>query len=154
MHARHLDPMIEDLRAQPKKIGEPLLRAWGCKEDLIDLLALHGTHPNRPKINALLVRFYENADASGLPEIARLAGTVSTWWPEIHAAISTGVERRLRGHQPRHQGRRTLRLRLPQPRQPAPPHSLRHHPPHLRTPHDPNQRTPQPAPKQLKTLMT
>ena len=26
-----------------------------------------------------------------MPEIARLAGTVSTWWPEIHAAITTGV---------------------------------------------------------------
>ena len=46
---------------------------------------------NRPVINALLVRFHENADTGGLPEIARLAGTVSTWWPEMHAAITTGV---------------------------------------------------------------
>lgn len=91
MHAKHMDPMIDDLRALPKKIGDPILRAWGCKEDLMDLLALHGTNPNRPEIGALLVRFYENAAASGLPEIERLASTVSTWWPEIHAAITTGV---------------------------------------------------------------
>lgn len=56
----------------------------------MDLLALHGTNPNRPEISALLTRFYENA-ACGLPEIERLATTVSTWWPEIHAAITTGV---------------------------------------------------------------
>ena len=91
MHAKHMDPMIDDLRALPKKIGIPILRAWGCKEDLMDLLALHGTNPNRPEISALLVRFYENAAASSLPEIERLASTVSTWWPEIHAAITTGV---------------------------------------------------------------
>ena len=91
MHAKHLDPMIDDLRALPKKIGEPILRARGCKEDLMDLLALHGTNPNRPEISALLTRFYENAAASGVPEIERLATTVSTWWPEIHAAITTGV---------------------------------------------------------------
>jgi transposase len=50
-----------------------------------------GTHPNRPEISALLTRFHENAASCGLPEIQRLAGTVSTWWQEIHAAILTGV---------------------------------------------------------------
>jgi transposase len=91
MHAKHLDPMIDDLRALPTKIGIPILKAWNVKEDLMDLLALHGTYPNRPEISALLIRFYENAAASGLPEMQRLAGTVSTWWPEILAAITTGV---------------------------------------------------------------
>ena len=57
----------------------------------MDLLALHGADPNRPETSALLTRFYENAAASGLPEIQRLAGTVSTWWPQILAAITTGV---------------------------------------------------------------
>ncbi|HEY1715269.1 MAG TPA: ISL3 family transposase [Solirubrobacteraceae bacterium] len=91
MHAKHLDPMIDDLRALPLRIGAPILKAWNVKEDLMDLLALHGTHPNRPEISALLIRFYENAAACGLPEMQRLAGTVSTWWPEILAAITTGV---------------------------------------------------------------
>jgi transposase len=91
MHAKHLDPMIDDLKALPPKLGAPILLAWNCKEDLMDLLALHGTNPNRPEISALLTRFYESAAASGLPEIQRLATTVSTWWPEILAAISTGV---------------------------------------------------------------
>jgi hypothetical protein len=44
MHARHLDPMVDDLRSLPKKIGLPILAAWNAKEDLMDLLELHGTH--------------------------------------------------------------------------------------------------------------
>jgi transposase len=91
MHATHLDAMIDDLRALPRKIGAPILAAWNVKEDLMDLLALHGTHPTRPQVSALLARFYENAAASGLPECARLAQTISTWWPQILAAITTGV---------------------------------------------------------------
>ena len=50
-----------------------------------------GTHPDRAEISRLLIRFYESAAASGLPEIERLATTVSTWWPEILAALTTGV---------------------------------------------------------------
>jgi transposase len=91
MHAGHLDAMVEDLNKLPKKIGEPILAAWNCKEDLMDLLALHGTNPNRAEISRALIRFYENAAASGLPEIERLATTVSTWWPEILAGITTGI---------------------------------------------------------------
>jgi transposase len=91
MHAKHLDPMIDELQALPVRIGAPILTAWNIKEDLMDLLALHGIHPNRTQISALLIRFYENAAASGLPEMRRLAGTVSTWWPQILAAITTGV---------------------------------------------------------------
>jgi transposase len=91
MHATHLDAMIDDLRALPRKIGAPILAAWNVKEDLMDLLALHGTHPTRPRVSALLARFYENAAASGLPECARLAQTVSTWWPQILGGITTGV---------------------------------------------------------------
>ena len=85
MHAKHLDPMTDDLRALPAKIGAPILKAWNVKEDLMDLLALHGTHPDRTQISALLIRFYENAAACGLPEMQRLAGMVSTWWPQILA---------------------------------------------------------------------
>jgi transposase len=62
MHARHLDPMIDDLRALPKTIGRPVLAAWNVKEDLMDLLELHGTHPQRAAISRLLVRFYDSAN--------------------------------------------------------------------------------------------
>ena len=91
MHAKHLDPMIDDIQALPKKIGTPILKAWNVKEDLMDLLALHGTHPDRTRISALLIRFYETAAACDLPEMQRLASTISTWWPEILAAVTTGV---------------------------------------------------------------
>lgn len=39
----------------------------------------------------MLTRFYENAASSGLPEMERLATTVSPWWPQILAAITAGV---------------------------------------------------------------
>jgi transposase len=57
----------------------------------MDLLELHGTQPDRAESSRLLTKFYESAAASGLPAIERLATTLSTWWPEIHAAITTGV---------------------------------------------------------------
>lgn len=75
----------------PAKLGKPILDAWNVKEDLRDLLDLHGTHPSRQKISELLTRFYESAAASGLPEMERLANTVSTWWPQVLAGITTGI---------------------------------------------------------------
>lgn len=36
-------------------------------------------------------RLPRSAAASGLPEMERLANTVSTWWPQILAAITTGL---------------------------------------------------------------
>ena len=91
MRANQLDPMVEDLKSLPKNVGEPILAAWNVKEDLIDLLALRGTNAERAQISALLTRFYESASASRLPEMERLANTVSTWWPEILAAITIGI---------------------------------------------------------------
>ena len=38
-----------------------------------------------------LSRFYERCGASGLPELERLANTVSAWWPEILAFLDTGI---------------------------------------------------------------
>jgi transposase len=32
MHAKHLDPMIDDLRALPAKIGVPILKAWNVRK--------------------------------------------------------------------------------------------------------------------------
>jgi transposase len=91
VHAKHLDPMIEDLKALPNKIGLPILKAWNAKEDLMDLLALTHTNPDRTRIAHLLFRFYAACADSDLPEMERLATTVQTWWPEIEAAICSGV---------------------------------------------------------------
>lgn len=91
IHAEHLDPMVDDLAALPAKIGVPILAAWNAKEDLMDLIALMHTHPARTTIAHRLFRFYESCAASGLPELERLAATVNTWWPEIEAAIISGV---------------------------------------------------------------
>jgi transposase len=79
VHANHLDPMVDDLKALPKKIGVPILAAWNAKEDLLDLLALTHTNPSRTTIAHRLFRFYESCAASGLPELERLATTVQTW---------------------------------------------------------------------------
>jgi transposase len=91
MHEKHLDPMIDDLRALPTGIGTPILAAWNAKEDLLDLLDLARTHPDRAMIWPRLSRFYERCAASGLPELERLASTVSAWWPEILAFLDTGI---------------------------------------------------------------
>jgi transposase len=54
---KQLDPMVEDLQGLPKKVGAPILTAWNCEEDLIDLLALTHTNPGRTVIAELLFRF-------------------------------------------------------------------------------------------------
>jgi transposase len=87
----YLDPMLDDLRAPPQDLGGPIPVAWNAKEDLMDLLALTGTHPSRHEIHQRLVRFHEACAASGLPEPHRLATTVSTWRAQITAAILSGV---------------------------------------------------------------
>lgn len=91
MHAAQLDPMVDDLRALPDKIGVPILTAWNAKEDLLDLLALARAHPPRSVISNALTRFYIRCADSGVPELQRLASTVSTWWAQILAFILTGI---------------------------------------------------------------
>jgi transposase len=91
MHEKHLDPMIDDLLALPTTIGTSILAAWNAKEDLLDLLALARTHPDRAVIWPRLSRFYERCATAGLPELERLASTVSAWWPEILAFLDTGI---------------------------------------------------------------
>jgi len=86
-----LDPMIDDLKALPKEIGQPIIKAWNCKEDLMDLLALTHTNPSRHEIYLRLERFYESCAASAVPECETPAQTVSTWRREITAAILSGV---------------------------------------------------------------
>jgi transposase len=90
MHANHLDPMVDQLAALGK-LGTDLLVAWNAKEDLLDLLALARTNPNREHIARLLYRFYRRCAVSGLAELERLAATIETWWPKILAFIHSGV---------------------------------------------------------------
>jgi transposase len=87
----YLDPMVEDLRRLPQSLGAPILTAWNAKEDLMDLLALTHTNPTRHQVSHRLTRFYTACADSSLPELERLATTVSTWWVQIEAAIRSGV---------------------------------------------------------------
>ncbi|MBS2545307.1 transposase [Catenulispora sp. NL8] len=77
------EPAAEDRRTDP--CGR------NCKEDLMDLLSLTHTDPDRTTIADKLFRFYAACAESGLVEMERLATTVETWWPQIEAAIRTGM---------------------------------------------------------------
>lgn len=70
--------MIDDPQALPKKIGRPILAAWNAKEDLLDLLALAHTQPDRHVIADRLFRFYDRRASSELPGLERLA---TRWRP-------------------------------------------------------------------------
>lgn len=135
MHGKHLDPMVLDLHALPEKIGRPILDAWNAKQDLLDLLDLARTHPDRHPISHRLTRFYTACADSGLEGVRTprhhhlhlVAGN-----PRVHPHRRDQC--RLRGHEPRHQDHRPRRLRLPQSREPTPTHPLRHQPQSPRTP--------------------
>lgn len=71
--------------------GQTILTAWIAKEELRAVLALAGTHPDRTMIAHRLTRFYLWCADAGIPELERLASTVSTWWPCIEAFLLTGL---------------------------------------------------------------
>jgi hypothetical protein len=79
MRAEHVDRLTDTLSNLPTKIGAPILTAWNAKEDLLDLLALARTQPDRETIARLLHRFYTRCANSSLPELHRLATTINTW---------------------------------------------------------------------------
>lgn len=83
--------VLDDLTALPTAISAPILATWNAKEDLLDLLALARSQPDREHIADRLYRFYYHCAHSGLPELKRLAITVQTWWPQILAFIATGI---------------------------------------------------------------
>jgi transposase len=91
MPGKHVDRLVDTLQTLPAAIGAPILAAWNAKEDLLDLLAIARTQPNREHIHRLLHRFYARCAASDLPELHRLATTIETWWPQILAFIRTGI---------------------------------------------------------------
>jgi len=75
-------------------LGEPgvtILNAWIAKDMLRQLLALAGTHPDRSVISHRLYRFYTWCADTGIPELERLATTISTWWPCIEAFLNTKI---------------------------------------------------------------
>ncbi|WP_207386421.1 transposase [Protofrankia symbiont of Coriaria ruscifolia] len=71
--------------------GQTILAAWIGKEELRAMLALAGTHPDRTVIAHRLTRFYTWCADAGIPELERLATTISTWWPCIEAFLHTGI---------------------------------------------------------------
>ncbi|MDY7091214.1 MAG: ISL3 family transposase [Actinomycetota bacterium] len=89
--AERVDKLCDDISALPHKISVPVLTAWNAKEDLLDLLALARTTPDREHVARLLHLFYQRCADSGLPELARLATTIETWWPQILAFLHTGI---------------------------------------------------------------
>ncbi|MGS2620186.1 ISL3 family transposase [Micromonospora sp. LZ34] len=91
MSGKHVDRLADTLEALPAKIGAPILAAWNAKEDLLDLLATARTQPDREHVHRLLRRFYTRCAATDLPELHRLATTIETWWPQIHAFLRTGI---------------------------------------------------------------
>jgi transposase len=104
MHANQLDPMVEDLQNLPAPIGVPILAAWNCKKDLMDLLALTGTEPDRTVIAARLFRFYAACADSGTTR----NGTPGHHHPHLVAPdrgrdSQRRQQRWLRRHQPPHQ---------------------------------------------------
>jgi hypothetical protein len=86
MHDDHLDPMVDDPPGAPAAI----LATWNAKEDLLDVLELARTPPDRHVVADRLFRLYDRCAASGLPQLERLATTVQTSWPEICAFIKAG----------------------------------------------------------------
>jgi transposase len=91
MRGEHVDTLLDELSHLPEAIAAPITTAWHAKEDLLDLLALARTHPNREHIRDLLYRFYQRCADADVPELERLASTVETWWPEILAFLYTGI---------------------------------------------------------------
>src|SRR5262249_30378307 len=68
-----------------------ILTAWNAKEDLLDLLALARTYHRPGNNQPALRRFYTRCADAALPELHRLATTIETWRPQIHAFLITGI---------------------------------------------------------------
>lgn len=64
-----------------------LSTAWGCKEQLRQLLAEH----DPARIRQRLWRFYTACVEADMPETTRLANTIETWWPHILVALTQQV---------------------------------------------------------------
>ena len=116
-HERLSDRSFARMWNQLIDTGDPgleVLVAYTVKENLRQLLALAGTHPDREVISHRLWRFYDQAAESRSPEVHRLAATVEAWWSAIEAAITTGYSNaRSEGYNrlAKHQGRNAFGFR-------------------------------------------
>jgi transposase len=73
-------------------LGDPgmtILTAWIAKDLLRRVLALAGTGANRSVISHRLYKFYTWCADAQIPELERLATTITTWWTYIEAFIRT-----------------------------------------------------------------
>nr|WP_242624810.1 transposase [Krasilnikovia cinnamomea] len=91
MHGERVDRLCDDLARLPAAISTSVLAAWNAKEDLLDLLAIARTRPDREHVTRLLHHFYQRCADSDLPELIRLATTIETWWPPILVFLHTGI---------------------------------------------------------------
>lgn len=91
MRGEHVDALLDELSTLPAAIATPIMAAWNAKEDLLDLLALARTNPDREQVARRLHRFYQRCADAGVAELERLANTVETWWPPILAFLRTGI---------------------------------------------------------------
>lgn len=58
IRGEHVDALVDGHSALPAAIATPILAAWNAKEDLLDLLALACTHPDRVQVARRPHRFY------------------------------------------------------------------------------------------------
>lgn len=68
-----------------------ILTAWIAKEELRKMLACARSGGHRHEISIRLHRFNAWCADSRLPELARLAGTIEAWWPEVLGFLQTGI---------------------------------------------------------------
>jgi transposase len=68
-----------------------ILTAWIAKEELRRLLACARRGGHRHEISHRLHRFNAWCADSRLPELARLAGTIEAWWPDVLGFLQTGI---------------------------------------------------------------
>jgi transposase len=68
-----------------------ILSAWIAKEELRTLLSTVRVGGDAHLTRHRLHRFLSWCIDSQIPELLTLAGTVDTWWPEIHAFVQTGI---------------------------------------------------------------
>jgi transposase len=68
-----------------------ILAAYIAKEELRQLLAAARDQADDAEIRTRLYRFYSWCADTKIPEVARLATTIETWWPAILAFLHTGL---------------------------------------------------------------
>ncbi|AZI57433.1 hypothetical protein EH165_03915 [Nakamurella antarctica] len=84
-----LTKMLTAIRAADPTGG--LEKCWQAKEKLRSVLSLAGTNPGRSQVWNLLIDFYQHCADADVPQLRRLAWTITIWQPSIIAGINTGI---------------------------------------------------------------